>query len=75
VALAVGVVHRREQVGPPGQLELDYGQCQADWRSKTLENIMSHSDNDGQKAFVVRLLASCNGSSPARRPARHRRKR
>src|ERR1700719_1968387 len=28
-ALAVGVVHRREQVRRPGQLELHDGQCQA----------------------------------------------
>src|SRR6266436_2858399 len=29
VALAVGVVHRREQVGRPRQLELHDGQCEA----------------------------------------------
>src|SRR5438128_1686346 len=35
VALAVGVVHRGEQVGRPGQLELDDGQREA---RMTLEN-------------------------------------
>ena len=53
--------------GRPGQLELDDGQLERGWRSKTPEKIMSHSEVAGEKALVARLLASRRVRSPAPR--------
>jgi hypothetical protein len=46
-SLAEGVVYRGEQVGRPGQLELDDGHLEAGIRSKTPEKIRSPIDSAG----------------------------
>src|ERR1700730_5178990 len=51
VALAVGVVHRGEQAGRPGQLELDDGHSEAGMTLEEPEKIRSHSDSAGWNAF------------------------
>jgi hypothetical protein len=62
VALAIGVVHRGEQVGRPGQLELDDGQCQA---RMTLED--AGEDHVAQRQCRIERLGRA-AAGDAQRP-------
>src|SRR6202048_1420256 len=67
VALAVGVVHRREQVGRPGHLELHDGQGEAGMTPEdTGEDQIAHRQRRIER-LVARLLASRKVLSPAPR--------